>query len=263
MHLLVTGLNALADPLGRNTREALCRLGAIGMFFWRVLVCFPHLAVKPGLAAEQMMRIGIGSMPIVFLMAIVTGFIVTWQFAYLASGVIPLTYLGMVVAKASFTEMGPTFTALILAGRVSAKLASELGTMKVSEQIDAMVCLSLDPFCYLFSPRVLAGFIMTMVLFVFAAAITVVSAQLLATFHFDLPPAVFYNGMRMLFSMQDIYIMLVKGFVFGGTLSLVGCYYGFITTGGAVGVGQSTKNAVVAADVLVLLFNVIINQVMM
>lgn len=249
--------------MGRNTREAVAQLGAIGVFFWKVVIHFPKHLTQPGIAVEQMMRIGVGSMPIVFLMAIVTGFIVTWQFAYLASGVIPLTYLGMVVAKASFTEMGPTFTALVLAGRVSAKLASELGTMKVTEQIDAMICLSLDPFYYLFSPRVLAGFVMTMVLFVFAAAITVVSAQFLAMTAFDLSPMVFYNGMRMLFNMQDIVIMLVKGFVFGGILSLVGCYYGYVTKGGAVGVGQATKNAVVAADVLVLLTNVVINQILM
>jgi phospholipid/cholesterol/gamma-HCH transport system permease protein len=159
--------------------------------------------------------------------------------------------------------MGPTFTALILAGRVTAKLASELGTMKVTEQLDAMEILSLDVFFYLFSPRILAGFLMTMILFVYACFVMVVSAQILATMAFGLSPFGFYNGMKLLFKFQDVIIMLVKGFIYGGILSSVGCYYGYITTGGAVGVGEATKNAVVAACVLVLMGDVIINQILM
>ena len=119
-----------------------------------------------------------------------------------------------------------TFTALVLAGRMSAKLASELGTMKVTEQLDAMTCLSLDVFFYLFSPRVIAGFVMTTVLFIFASTVTIVCAQILATIAFGLSPYIFYSSMKLLFSVLDVVIMLVKGFVFGGILSLVGCYYG-------------------------------------
>lgn len=256
-------IDDLALSFGRAIREAVEQLGAIARFFWRSAVHFPRLLLRPHMVIEQMMRIGVESLPIVLLISGVTGFIVTWQFAYLAADAVPLTYLGTVVVKASFTAMGPTFAALILAGRVSAKLASELGTMKVTEQMDAMTCLSLDVYYYLFSPRMLAGFIMTMVLFVFASFTLIMSAQLLATVMFGISPFTFYNGMRLLFKMQDVMIMLVKGFVFGGILSVVGCYYGYITTGGAVGVGQATKNAVVAASVMILAGDVIINQLMM
>jgi phospholipid/cholesterol/gamma-HCH transport system permease protein len=257
-------LDDIAHSFGKNTREAVELLGSIGIFFWRVVIHFPTLLLsKRALAVEQMMRIGIGSLPIVLLMSVVTGFIITWQFAYLAASVVPLTYLGMAVAKASLTEMGPTFTALVLSARVSAKLAAELGTMKVTEQFDAMTCLSLDPFLYMFSPRVLAGFVMTTVLFIFSSAITILSSQFIATMAFDLNPMVFYNSTRLMFKLQDVVILLVKGFVFGGILTLVGCYYGYITKGGAVGVGESTKNAVVAASVLVLMVNVVINQLLM
>jgi phospholipid/cholesterol/gamma-HCH transport system permease protein len=224
---------------------------------------FPRLFLSFHLVIEQMMRVGVGSMPIVFLMSVVTGFIVTWQVKYLVGDVIPLTYLGLAVGKATFTQMGPTFTALILAGRISAKLASELGTMKVTEQLDAMDCLSLDVFYYLFSPRIFAGFVMTTILFIYASTITILSAQLLATVAFGLSSYTFYNSMRYLFKVQDVVIMLVKGFVFGGVLSSVGCYYGYITSGGAVGVGESTKNAVVASSVLILFGDMVINHILM
>ncbi len=256
-------LDDVAESFGRATREAVEQLGAISRFFWSSIVCFPRLFSRPDLLLDQMMHIGIGSLPIVLLISSVTGFIVTWQFAYLASDVIPLTYLGTAVVKASFTAMGPTFAALILAGRVSARLASELGTMKVTEQMDAMTCLSLDVHFYLFAPRILASLLMTTVLFIFASFTLIMSAQLLATLAFGLSPYTFFNGMRLLFKVQDAVIMLVKGFVFGGILSVAGCYHGYITTGGAVGVGRSTKNAVVAASVLVLAGDVVINQLMM
>lgn len=256
-------IDDLAVSFGRATRMSLEQLGAISRFFWRSVRHFPELVLRPDILLEQMMHIGVGSLPIVLLISTVTGFIVTWQFVYLASDVIPLTYLGTVVVKASFTAMGPTFAALILAGRISARLASELGTMKVTEQLDAMTCLSLDSFRHLFAPRIMAGFIMTVVLFIFGSFVLIMSAQLLATLAFDLSPFTFYNGMRLLFKVQDVVIMVVKGLVFGGILSVVGCYHGYITTGGAVGVGQSTKNAVVAASVLVLAGDVIINQLLM
>jgi phospholipid/cholesterol/gamma-HCH transport system permease protein len=260
---VVRVLDDLADSFGAATRASIEQLGAISRFFWRCVVLFPRLALRPDLVIEQMMRIGVGSLPIVLLISGVTGFIVTWQFVYLTADAIPLTYLGTVVVKASFTAMGPTFAALILAGRISARLASELGTMKVTEQLDAMTILSLDPYYYLFAPRLLAGFLMTVVLFIFASFTLIMSAQFLASTVFELSPYTFYNGMRLLFKTQDVVIMLVKGFVFGGILSLIGCYHGFTTTGGAVGVGQSTKNAVVAASVLVLATDVVINQLMM
>ena len=135
--------------------------------------------------------------------------------------------------------------------------------MKVTEQLDAMQCLSLDIHRYLFAPRLLAGFIMTTVLFIFSSFALIMSAELLAWLAFGLSPYTFLNGMRLLFKIQDLVIMLVKGFVYGGILSLVGCYYGYATTGGAVGVGRATKNAVVAASVLVLAVDVIINQILM
>jgi len=256
-------IDNLALSFGKSTREALAGLGSIGIFFAKSISRAPKLLWHIDILFEQMFRIGIGSLPIVALISVVTGFILAWQGKYLAGDVFPLTYLGGAVGSATFTQMGPTFTALILSGRISANLASELGTMKVSTQLDAMRVLSLDPYFYLFSPRIIAGFIMTTILFVFSSSLTIFSAQILATTAFDLHPYTFYNGMKLLFRTMDVVILLIKGFIYGGILASVGCYFGYSTTGGAVGVGESTRNAVVASSVLVLLSDVVINQVFM
>jgi phospholipid/cholesterol/gamma-HCH transport system permease protein len=192
-----------------------------------------------------------------------TGFIATWQVQYLTGGVVGLRYLGMIVGKVVFTELGPTLMSLMLAGRIGAKLAAEVGTMRVTEQVDALECLTLDPITYVVGPRVISGFVMVPVLFVFGSLTAVVSAQVLASVALGLPVATFYNGMRLLFRVNDVLIGLLKSFCFGGLTALCGCYFGFYTTGGAVGVGASTRKAVVASSILILIVNLIISQVMM
>ncbi len=116
---------------------------------------------------------------------------------------------------------------------------------------------------HLLSPRVLAGFLMTPFLMIFSFFFAIFSAQLLVSLSFDVSAISFYNSMRALFRTQDVIIGIVKGFVFGGSIALSGCYYGFFTQGGAVGVGEATKKAVVAASILILFFNVVINLIMM
>lgn len=215
------------------------------------------------LIIEQFMQIGVYSLPIVLLASIFTGFIATWQVYYLAGDVVSLNYLGMIVLKVVLSELGPTLIGLVLAGRVGAKLAAEVGTMRVNEQLDAMVCLSLNPISYIIAPRVIAGFIMTPVLFIFGSVAAIVSSQYLATLALSLHANTFYNSMHLMFRIDDVYMGLIKSFTFGGLIALSGCYFGFYTTGGAVGVGASTRKAVVAASILILISNLIISQLMM
>jgi len=209
------------------------------------------------------MQLGVYSLPIVLLASIFTGFIAAWQVYYRAGDVVSLNYLGFVVLKVVLSELGPTLIGLVLAGRVGAKLAAEVGTMRVNEQIDAMLCLSLNPINYIISPRVITGFVMTPMLFIFGSVAAIVSAQVLATLALNLHPYTFYNSMHIMFSMDNVYMGLVKSIVFGGLTALSGCYFGFYTTGGAVGVGASTRRAVVAASILILISNLIISQLMM
>jgi len=254
--------NDIAEGIGIFTREQIERLGDITLFFWKIIRALPATFKRFHLVVEQMMLLGVSSIPIIFMTSIFVGAVSTWQVQYLFSSAIPLTYLGSAVGKAVFTELGPVFTALIITGRISAKLAAELGTMRVTEQMDAMTCLSLDPFPYLLAPRMIAGVIMLPILTIFSSFIAIVSAQLLAELALGLDSAIFYQGLKWLFRIQDVVICLVKAFVFGGVISLSGCYFGYLTTGGAVGVGVATKNAVVAAMVLILLCNLIVVNIL-
>jgi phospholipid/cholesterol/gamma-HCH transport system permease protein len=154
-------------------------------------------------------------------------------------------------------------TALVITGRVGAKLAAELGTMRVTEQLDAMVCLSLDPYCYLLAPRMAAGIVMVPILTIFSSLFAILAAQFLAQITMGLYPATFYNGFKLFFRLQDVIVCMVKASVFGGVITLCGCYFGFLAKGGAVGVGESTKKAVVASMVLILVSNLIVAELLM
>lgn len=256
-------IDDLAVAFGSSMREAIEQLGAITLFLCKILQAIPSSCRRFHLIVEQMMLLGVTSIPIVILSSMFVGLVSAWQVQYLFSDAIPLTYMGMAVGKAVFTEIGPVLTALIITGRIGAKLAAELGTMRVTEQIDAMVCLSLDPYCYLLAPRFIAGLVMLPILTIFMSLIAIVSAQLLAQLVLGLSPDTFYQGLKLLFRIQDVTICLVKAFVFGGAITLSGCYYGFLTKGGAVGVGKSTRMAVVAAMVLILMSNFLVVNVLL
>ncbi|MBN1760516.1 MAG: ABC transporter permease [Chitinispirillaceae bacterium] len=254
--------NEVALTAGSFTREQVERVGDIALFTWKIFRVFPATFKRFHLVVEQMMVLGVSSLPIIIMTSVFVGAVSTWQVQYLFASAIPLTYLGAAVGKAVFTELGPVFTALIITGRISAKLAAELGTMRVTEQVDAMTCLSLDPYTYLLAPRLIAGVVMLPILTIFSSFIAIISAQLLAQLALDLDPAIFYQGLKMLFRIQDVVICLVKALVFGCVITLSGCYFGYLASGGAVGVGVATKNAVVAAMVLILLSNLIVVNIL-
>jgi phospholipid/cholesterol/gamma-HCH transport system permease protein len=255
--------NRMADAVGAGTMRSLSKVGGAGRFSGRILIAMPSAAGKFHLIVEQMMLMGVNTLPVVLLTSVFVGTISAWQAHYLFAGVIPATYIGTAVGKAVFTELGPVLTALVVTGRVGAKLAAELGTMRVTEQMDAMVTLSLDPYRYLLAPRIAAGAIMTPVLTIFSAFFAIISAQLICQLTMGLHPASFYYGLRLFFKVKDVEICLVKALAFGTIIALCGCYFGFTARGGAVGVGEATKRAVVAAMVLILVANLLVVKVLL
>jgi phospholipid/cholesterol/gamma-HCH transport system permease protein len=255
----LTSFETFTISIGKFLVDGISEFGQMVSFLWAAFCAKPKIS---GIA-EQMFAIGILSIPIVLLASVFTGFIATWQVHFLAKDFIGLQYLGMMILKVTLSELGPTLIGLVLAGRIGAKVAAEVGTMRVTEQLDALTCLSLDPMKYIVSPRIIAAFVMTPVMFVYGVFAAVVSAQLIATFMFDLHPGTYYNSMKLMFNMNDVYMGLVKSFVFGGITGITGCFYGFMTTGGAAGVGASTRNAVVSASVMILAANLMVSNVMM
>ncbi|MFP4162895.1 MAG: MlaE family ABC transporter permease [Chitinispirillaceae bacterium] len=256
-------LDRVAESFGAAAREAVERMGSITLFFLKMVQVLPASFKRFHLITEQMMLLGVASIPIVLLTSVFVGAVSAWQVQYIFGDAIPLTYLGAGVAKAVLTELGPVLTALVITGRVGAKLAAELGTMKVTEQVDAMVCLSLDPFTYLLAPRLTASCVMVPVLTIFSVFFAIISAQLLSQVALGLSFTAFYQGVRILFKVQDVVVCVTKSFMFGLVISLAGCYYGYYAKGGAVGVGASTKKAVVAAMVMVLISNLILVNVLL
>lgn len=255
---MISILDRIAESFGAAAREAVERMGSISIFFFKILQAMPSSFRRYHLLTEQMMLLGVASIPIVLLTSVFVGAVSAWQVQYIFGDAIPITYLGAGVAKAVLTELGPVLTALVITGRVGAKLAAELGTMKVTEQVDAMTCLSLNPFTFLLAPRLVASCVMVPILTIFSVFFAIISAQLLSQFALGLSFTAFYQGVRILFKVQDVIVCMAKSFVFGGVISLAGCYYGFYAKGGAVGVGVSTKKAVVAAMVMVLISNLVL-----
>lgn len=212
-----------------------------------------HMSIKRRhLVLEQMVFMGVNSLPLVLFTSVFTGAVSAVQAAYQFQGYVPLRYLGTAVGKAVVIELGPVLTALVVAGRVGAAIAAELGTMKVTEQIDAMETMALDPVEFLVMPRFIAGFLMLPVLTVFSDFVAILGGLAVSVWFVDITSYTFLNGLKAFFEMQDLFAGLFKACVFGSIIAIIGCFQGFRTEGGAEGVGTSTTKAVVMASVLIL-----------
>ena len=203
---------------------------------------------------DQMVRVGIDSIPIVALAAAFSGAVTTVQTAYqLISPLIPKSIIGSIVVPSMILELGAVVTAFILAGRVGARIAAELGTMRVTEQIDALEAMGLNSVGYLIVPRVLAGVIMFPVLYITACFVGITGGVLVAEFGGYLSSGEFISGARGYFKPFDPIFGLIKAFVFGFLITSISCYKGYFTGGGAEGVGVSTTQAAVTSCVFILL----------
>ena len=208
---------------------------------------------------EQMVRIGIESIPIVALAAAFSGAVTTVQTAYqLVSPFIPRSIIGSIVAPSLILELGAVVTGFILAGRVGARIAAELGTMRVTEQIDALEAMGLNSVGYLIMPRVLAGIVMFPVLYITACFVGIVGGLLVGDLGGFVPAGEFVAGARDFFRPFDGAFGLIKAVVFGFVITSISCFKGYYTSGGAEGVGRSTTEAAVTSCVFLLLADLVL-----
>lgn len=210
----------------------------------------------------QMEQIGIGSLPLVIVTSVFVGAVASVQAAYQFQDYVPMVFLGTVVGKSVILELGPVLTALVVGGRVSASIAAELGTMKVTEQIDAMEILAIDPMRYLVMPRVVASVIMLPVLTIIADLLAILGGMLVANASIGVDTATFTQGLRLFFYVDDVISGILKAAAFGGIIGLLGCYNGFRTYGGAQGVGRATMQAVVSSCICILITNYFLASVL-
>jgi phospholipid/cholesterol/gamma-HCH transport system permease protein len=208
----------------------------------------------------QMDVIGFGSLPIVVLTGFFSGAVMTLQMSKALAQYGAVGKTGELVTMALVRELGPVLTSLMVAGRNSSGMASELGSMKVTEQIDAMRALGTDPVQKLVTPRLIATCTMLPLLTIIADFLGIVGGSIIALTLLDMTPAQFWNSAWQAISYGDIFQGLTKPFAFAFIVALVGCHYGLRTTGGTQGVGQSTTRAVVVASVWIFVLDFFITR---
>ncbi len=243
------------DRLGRRTIMFVSEVGQIATLQWNIFRSMNRLFRDRELIVEQMAHIGVGSLPLVLIIGLFTGMVSAWQAAYQFQGMISFSLIGGSVSRAIFIELGPVLSAIVIAGRVGASIAAELGTMKVTEQIDALESMAINPVRYLAMPRFLGAIIMMPFLVVFANTIALFGAFLVSNFFLGLTAEVFFGSVEQFFEIKDITSGLIKALAFGGITSLLGCHIGFRTMGGAEGVGKATIRSFVLSSAMILILD--------
>src|SRR5882672_5659151 len=237
-----SSFSLVIQAIGRHAVSSVEAVGRVGHFLSDMLRALPDVRTWARPTIVQMRRVGVDSLPVALFIAAFTG-------------VVPLYFVGTLVGKTMMLELGPVLAGLALAGRVGASMAAELGTMKVTEQVDALETLAYDPQSYLVVPRVLAGTVMFPVIIAFAIATGIVTGWLTSLVLLDLSTPDFLKGLKLFYRFKDTWFGLFKSATFGATITLVGCMVGLSTRGGAEGVGKSTTRAVVYSAVLILLLD--------
>ena len=260
----------MGDGAGAHGSVALDHVAAVGASVQNGLEnmgAATRFAVEVGRAARdiktwwpelltQMRLLGVASLPITVFIALFTGIVLALLASYtLAGAAVPLYFVGTAAEKGIAMELAPVLTGLALAGRVGANIAAEVGTMRVTEQIDALETLAYDPDAYLVVPRVLAGTLTFPILVGLAIVVGVASAWIASQMLLDLPTAEFVKGVRRYFDPFDVRYGMVKAASFGFAVTLGACRSGLASSGGAQGVGQSATRAVVQGAVSILVLD--------
>jgi phospholipid/cholesterol/gamma-HCH transport system permease protein len=251
-------ISALLQKFGRKSLNFFQEFGQFSNLVYGIFKNFKSIPRSKNLILYQMEHIGVNSLPLVIIISVFTGAVSAWQAAYQLKGIAPLSFLGGTTSRAIITELGPVLTGIVIAGRVGASIAAELGTMKVTEQIDALEIMAISPIRYLAMPRFLASILMMPILVMFANFIAVMGAFLVSNYFLNISFSVFFLSVRRFFSFKDLFSGLLKTVIFGGVTALLGCHIGFRTQGGAEGVGLSTIRSFVISAALILILDYVL-----
>src|SRR5690349_24644311 len=263
---MANGAELTLSPLRLVARSSLRSFDHVGRFSILVADMFRGLAewrIWIPRTLEQATTVGYGSLFIVLLVAGFAGAVTSLQTGYQFTGTLPLYYAGAVISESMILELGPVLTALILAGRIGARYAAELGTMRVTEQIDALDSLGRSPVSHLLIPRVIAGLLVIPALTMFANATGIIVGSLTAKGSLSLTYADFEYAVRYFFPPPDMWYSLVKSCSFAVAVTTIPCYLGFNTQQGAEGVGRSTTTAVVSASVAILVLDALTTKLLL
>jgi len=250
----------IAAVLKRNSLRILEMLGDYISLTCDVLFSLIRRPPTWALVREQLYHIGVMSVGVVAITGFTTGFVLAAQSFYQLGekGLSGVT--GVLVAKSMITELGPILTAFMVTGRVGSSMCAEIGSMKVTEQIDALKSMAVNPSRYLIAPRFLAGSIMIPLLTLFSATMGILGGFLLSVFFLHMSPMNYFNPMPLHISLFDLATCCIKSSIFGVLLVTVCCYKGMKASGGAAGVGKATTQSVVTSYVLILIFDLLLTM---
>ena len=243
----------ILDRIGRTFIRLFEQTGLWFDALWRTIVWALRPPYDVGEWFRQMVRVGVDSIPVVFLTTMFTGMVMSLQVHQGFARVHAEQFVASVVALAMLRELAPVLVGLMVAGRVGSSMAAEIGTMRVTEQIDALKALATNPIQYLFVPRVIAGLIMLPFLVILGDALGIYGGYLVGVKLMHTNPVVYKQNTFQFLALNDVWSGLIKAAVFGLILTLTGCVRGYYTTGGAEGVGRATTYAVVSASLIILL----------
>ncbi len=249
-----------AASIGRVTIIMLAEIGAMSIFAIKGAFAWVSGPFYTREFLTAALRIGFNALPVVGLTAIFTGAALALNIYDGSARFNAETFLPQILSVSIVRELGPGFAALMVAGRSSSGMAAELGAMRVSDQIDAMSTLAVDPYKYLVSPRIIATTLMLPFLVLVADAIGILGGWFVAVFALDFEGATYIRNIDQFLTLGDVTSGLVKAAVFGFLIAVMGCYYGFRSRGGAQGVGGATRSAVVASAVAILASNYVMTS---
>jgi phospholipid/cholesterol/gamma-HCH transport system permease protein len=247
--------------LGERFIEFVRYVGGISILFWKSIFWLFFSRPKFRHILDQMHKIGVSSFPIVFLISLFTGIVLALQSAYQLEKMSAKVYIASLVALSMCRELGPVLTALAIAGRVGASITAELGSMKVTEQIDALETLGSNPVKYLVVPRFVALIVMLPILTAYSDFIGIVGGYALGVWKLGIGSSLYIRTTWNALAYKDVFTGLLKAFVFGSVIASVSCYEGFETTGGAEGVGKATTLSVVSSFILIIAVDCLITAV--
>jgi len=239
--------------------------GAIRLLFsvlyWIMIGPFRKKPISIKITLDQMMFMGVRSIIIVSYVTLFTGIVLAMQSAYQLEKLGAKIYVASLVGISLVRELGPVLTALVVAGRVGAAITAEIGSMKATEQIEALETMAINPVRFLVAPRFLALFFMLPCLTVVGDFVGIFGGYLIGVFNIGINSDLYINTTLQFLTLKDIYTGLSKSFVFAVIISLIGCYQGLNTTGGAQGVGKSTTKSVVTSFILIIFADCILTSI--
>jgi phospholipid/cholesterol/gamma-HCH transport system permease protein len=247
------------DRFGRATLDFFEYAGGLTLLAFESAGFMVRLRIRLGETVSQCYLLGVQSLIIVLLTSLFTGMVISLESAQQAVQFGVGSLVGGAVAYASVRELGPMLTAVVVAGRVGAAIAAEIGSMVVTEQIEALRSMGLEPSRFLVVPRLLAMLVMLPLLTIFADVVSIVGGMWIAQTYAHISSDTFLSSARQLVGFDDVLKGLVKAVVFAGIIAVVGAYQGLSTRGGAAGVGQSTTGAVVLSIILIFISNFILS----